>query len=285
MAISDFCCPGGHVDAFVSHSWSDDLDAEWASLQTWRAEFKRSHGREPLLWIDGFCLEQDDPAANLACVPLFLSGCKSLLVLWGKTYTKRLWCLFEIFVFLEIGRPMDQSQTALLSDSSEELAQLLIRATSVDATLAQCTLQEDKQKLLAALEAGFGGAQGFNDLLRSTLPNMMSSCPSSSMTAADEVVVRGVSAQVLLLHTGPIGFWSLWRLGIDCISDKEKQRLFSLSRPATAGIRVFLSHTWSTGGLCKAMHLHLRWCALDSSVIFLLIQGSHHFQWGSRWPR
>lgn len=83
----------GQVDAFVSHSWFDPPDAKWRALQAWGAEFKAAHGRAPLLWIDRACLDQTDLAAQLPSLPVYLAGCKSLLVLHGPTYLSRLWCV------------------------------------------------------------------------------------------------------------------------------------------------------------------------------------------------
>lgn len=40
----------GQVDAFVSHSWSDDSEEKWRALETWCRQFERVHKREPLLW-------------------------------------------------------------------------------------------------------------------------------------------------------------------------------------------------------------------------------------------
>ena len=40
---------------------------------------------------DKACIAQDDIQANLACLPVFLAGCKELLVLAGATYSTRLW--------------------------------------------------------------------------------------------------------------------------------------------------------------------------------------------------
>ena len=43
----------GQVDAFLTHSWSDDSGLKWRQLQQWRAAFKAKYnGREPLMWID-----------------------------------------------------------------------------------------------------------------------------------------------------------------------------------------------------------------------------------------
>ena len=43
----------GQIDAFLTHSWSDNSTLKWQQLQQWRAAFKAKHnGREPLMWID-----------------------------------------------------------------------------------------------------------------------------------------------------------------------------------------------------------------------------------------
>ena len=52
------------------------------------------------MWIDKCCIDQTDIETNLSCLPVFLAGCERLLVLCGETYSKRLWCVMELFVFL-----------------------------------------------------------------------------------------------------------------------------------------------------------------------------------------
>jgi len=94
----------GHVDAFLSHSWHDDPAAKWACLQAYRESFKKEHnGREPKLWIDKYCLNQNRIDDSLACLPVYLAGCRKLVILCGTTYLQRLWCLVEMFVFLKMG--------------------------------------------------------------------------------------------------------------------------------------------------------------------------------------
>ena len=44
--------PLGGVDAFISHSWSDDPGCKYDNLQVWRGMFIDEHGREPRVWID-----------------------------------------------------------------------------------------------------------------------------------------------------------------------------------------------------------------------------------------
>ena len=62
----------GDVDAFVSYSWHDNSHLQWKHLQAFRTDFKRVHGREPLVWIDKYCLDQHDPKDGLMCLPVFL---------------------------------------------------------------------------------------------------------------------------------------------------------------------------------------------------------------------
>ena len=77
--------------AFVRH---DNAEMKWVTIQDWRKKFKeRNGGREPTLWIDKFCLDQENISKSLVCLPVFLAGCKTLLVVPGPTYTQRLWCI------------------------------------------------------------------------------------------------------------------------------------------------------------------------------------------------
>ena len=41
----------GCVDAFISHSWSDDPEAKYQTLRAWALEFNANHGRDPLVWL------------------------------------------------------------------------------------------------------------------------------------------------------------------------------------------------------------------------------------------
>lgn len=118
----------GFVDAFVSHSWHDDPDGKWLALQDFRREFKAEHGREPTLWIDKYSIDQNDIDDSLACLPVYLSGCQKLVILCGDTYLARLWCLIEIFVFLEMGGQISDLDVRLLKQVKERL---------VDETLAK----------------------------------------------------------------------------------------------------------------------------------------------------
>jgi hypothetical protein len=46
------------------------------------------------------CINQTDILKSLECLPIFLAGCRQLLILAGPSYAARLWCAMEIFVFV-----------------------------------------------------------------------------------------------------------------------------------------------------------------------------------------
>lgn len=150
----------GQVDAFVSHSWSDDPSLKWSSLQRWRDEFKLHHdGREPKLWIDKYCIDQSRIEDSLACLPVFLSGCRKLVVFCGKTYLQRLWCLVEIFVFLEMGGQLSQLDVRLVDDQCEEsglgsqdMSTLADVIMNFDPAKARCFTDSDTERLHGVLQ-------------------------------------------------------------------------------------------------------------------------------------
>ena len=52
---------------------------------------------------DKACIDQNSIQQSLACLPVFLAGCKTLLVVAGPTYCSRLWCIMELFTFVRSG--------------------------------------------------------------------------------------------------------------------------------------------------------------------------------------
>ena len=74
------------------------------------------HGREPTVWFDKACIDQRDIGENLACLPVFLAGCRKLLITCGPTWSERLWCVLELFVHLQMGKGVDDIELLLLSD-------------------------------------------------------------------------------------------------------------------------------------------------------------------------
>lgn len=160
----------GTVDVFLSHSWHDSAPRKWFVLQAWCSRFRAAHGREPRLWIDKFCINQTDVAADLACLPVFLAGCKSLLILFGSTYLQRLWCVCEIFIFLEMGGLPSQIEIQAVAESADEAATLFNAIQSFNVENATTFKQSDADLLKAMIRASYPkGFSEFNTKLRDAL--------------------------------------------------------------------------------------------------------------------
>lgn len=151
------------IDAFLSHSWHDDPEAKWEALQIWRMSFKAQHQREPRLWIDKYCIDQDNIEASLMCLPVFLASCHTLLILAGPTFLKRLWCIEEVFVFLQMNRPIHAMEIMAICDDMEN------RVSTFDVKDAACSKEKDRQKMLATIEAGCESYEAFNMQVRAAL--------------------------------------------------------------------------------------------------------------------
>lgn len=151
------------IDAFLSHSWHDDPESKWEALQAWRTAFKAQHQREPRLWIDKYCIDQTDIEASLVCLPVYLASCHTLLIIAGSTFLHRLWCMEEVFVFLQMNRPLNAMEVLPICDDMEE------RASNFRVQDASCSLEKDREKMLATVEAGCESYEVFNDKVRGAL--------------------------------------------------------------------------------------------------------------------
>ena len=171
-----------------ARSWHDSGAAKFAQLQHWGNKIRSANGREPLVWLDKVrpplsnsclavcldpririvraqaCIDQDDIAANLASLPVFLSGCRSLVVLAGETYTTRLWCALELFTFLRMGG--SPSDVTVYRVGGEKVS---VALKKFDALKAKCFFPRERERLLAVVEAGYGDVRPFNNQVRKIL--------------------------------------------------------------------------------------------------------------------
>ena len=209
--------------ARARRSWSDSGSAKWHMLQAWRATFVAQFGREPRVWLDKACIEQDDIDANLMCLPVFLASCSTLLVVFSPTYLERLWCVTEIFVFLQMGGTRDQIEL-LLSDQPERaegastrgaaaerdepLPPLDVRRAieSFDVRRASCFRLDERERLLTVIEVGFGGLGIFNEVLSQLLAGalrqregdvQLDAGRKSKLSSGSTAIKRGVSSSSL----------------------------------------------------------------------------------------
>ena len=112
----------GCISAVVAVDVSDPGDAKYEVLQLWAS--RDGEGEKSDIWLDKACIDQTNIDANLMALPVFLSGCRSLLVLAGPTYSSRLWCVMELFVFLRMGGARDDIAVRLLEDGDSLVRQL-----------------------------------------------------------------------------------------------------------------------------------------------------------------
>ena len=93
------------------------------------------------------------------CLPVFLAGCKQLYLFCGPTFLERLWCLLEIFVYLEMGGRVDDVTLVLAPPDDDVLSRRFAR---FDVAHAKCFDPVERDRLLATIEAGFGGLDQFS---------------------------------------------------------------------------------------------------------------------------
>ena len=158
------------IDWFISHSWHDSPEAKYSALQAARSTFVASHSREPVVWLDKFCIDQTSISDSLMCLPVFLAGCKQLYLFCGPTFLERLWCLLEIFVYLEMGGRADDVTLVLAPPDDAYFEE---RFQTFDVSHAQCFDPVERDRLLATIEAGFGGLDQFNASLKGVVADLL----------------------------------------------------------------------------------------------------------------
>ena len=139
----------------------------------------------PCVSQDKACIRQTEIERSLAGLPVFLYGCRSLVILYGHTYSQRLWCIMEIFCFVTMGGSPENIKVLALKDNglSPELAaagpadsRLRSARMSVTSSFrkdlrqfrlddARCMLEDDRDRMLGVIESAFGDHVHFNTLV------------------------------------------------------------------------------------------------------------------------
>lgn len=161
-------CNFGEADVFVSHSNYDDADLKWKALEKWCESFRRQHGRAPRLWLDKVCIDQTDIASDLLLLPVFLAACQGLLIVCGPTYTSRLWCILELFVYFTVTDHHDQDKKFAasilpLGETDEEKSKEMKYWEDFNVSRCQCFDPEDEEKIMKLIGTGPGGLPSFDE--------------------------------------------------------------------------------------------------------------------------
>ena len=98
-----------------------------------------------------------------------------LLVVAGDTYTSRLWCVMECFVYLQMhdqvrpGLTRDDMLVIPIGKRGESVDAVVASFSSFRGENAQCFKREDREKMLAIIEASFGDFVLFDSTVRKAL--------------------------------------------------------------------------------------------------------------------
>merc|ERR1711908_235014 len=114
------------------------------------------------------CINQCAIADDLECLPIFIAGCNTMLVISGPTYTSRLWCVMELYVFFSM-QGVDEQQTpsvVITGATSLDRSQTRQSWACFDALQCRCFNPGDKERIMAVIQKGDGGIDRFNAVVQ-----------------------------------------------------------------------------------------------------------------------
>jgi len=202
-------CDVGECDAFVSHAWADDAEEKYEAIAAWAASFERRWGREPLLFLDKCCVDQQDVRRSLRGLPVYIGGSRELLCCVGPTYCSRLWCILELFCFLTLRGSTDAitilrtgSMRRSSGASELEAADNILgpQLSTFRLSEATCSLATDQDRILSTIEAAFGLQEAFNKVVRELFDLGPERSANLHLKKAQRVS-RGWSQRIPLLPT------------------------------------------------------------------------------------
>lgn len=113
-----------HADAYVVHSWADSAADKTRVLSAWAREWRRAHGRAPVVWIDAMCA---DPLLRqrevLQHVTVYMARCRRLLLLCGPTLMERLWCVAECYAWRASGGQLTRVDVLLVAPNGQTVVE------------------------------------------------------------------------------------------------------------------------------------------------------------------
>jgi hypothetical protein len=158
-------CVLAECDFFWSHSWRDDKELKWEAITRFCMEFQLAKGRPPKLWLDKVCIDQANIAQDLSCLPVFLAGCNELLVTSGISYTSRLWCCVELYVYFSMrleDQQRSQPRVLLLAHGQDAHMEVSRSWIQFDSLKCDCFDPNDKVRIMSVIETYPGGTAAFN---------------------------------------------------------------------------------------------------------------------------
>ncbi len=77
---------GEVIDFFLTHSWHDDGNAKYDTLEEAAKEFIDCRRRSPSFWLDKACIDQTRISDGLRVLPVNVMACARMLIAHGPTY-------------------------------------------------------------------------------------------------------------------------------------------------------------------------------------------------------
>ena len=141
-------------------------------LDSWAASFEAAHGRSPDVWLDRVCLDVQRLEESLVALPVYLAGCRQLVVVLGPQFATRLWCAMELFVFFHMGGSAERCSILPIGTWTAEQVRAVV--SRFDARKSQCSVEADREYLLGVIESAYGSVDAFNEVVRSLLAQTVS---------------------------------------------------------------------------------------------------------------
>ena len=113
----------------------------------------------------------------------------------GKTYTSRLWCVMELFVYISMRTEGEQAAPDIISlgATEQERGEVAQTWTSFDASRCNCFDPRDKDRIFTVIETSKHGMVDFNASVMAIAAVLM---PASNTTKLDMGKSQTISAPV-----------------------------------------------------------------------------------------
>merc|ERR1712190_280437 len=103
-------------------------------------------------WLDKICIDQTNIKSDLACLPIFLGACNRLLILNGPTYSSRLWCVLELYVFFSLHSGIGSEGADVIDLSQTDMDVHVLQ--NFDARHCACFSVDDYAKIMTVISNG-----------------------------------------------------------------------------------------------------------------------------------
>ena len=155
------------IDFFISHSWHDNGAEKYEKLLLLASDFKIKYGRDPTFWLDKVCFDQERLSDSLKALPINVMACRKVLILCGKSYCTRLWCIWEIFTVLSF-TDFSEAYKKLEILPIDNLVNLEKELCSFSVENCKCYDPNEEQKIFNVIKAccGSKGLIFFNEQIR-----------------------------------------------------------------------------------------------------------------------